>query len=117
MKAKNAEQFAERNRQFVAKWKHRLCGTVKTREDGRFYDDTWASTGNGSYIDLNGVHGEWYERLDRFLEEMKTHCPGFKIFQLKLKFGQVKIYLEDHQGFQVDADKLSEELNDPKLIW
>jgi len=113
----NGANFAEKNRQFVAKWKHRLCGTVKTyKEDSLLYSDGWASCGNGSHMEISGIHEDWYDTLDQYLTELAIRVPEFKIFQLKLKFGGIRLYLRNvSREEEIKADNLG--LYDEDLIW
>ena len=57
----------------------------------------------------------WYAVLDEFLEWCRAENPDFKILQLAVKFGRVKIYL-----LGVDSKitiELSGPLFDKKLIY
>jgi hypothetical protein len=86
-------QTEQRDAAFREKWKHRLMGPPKTPADGSQFAGPWVTDGNGSYIDLSGIPLPWYDVLDETLTEVQSRHPDFRIMQLKLKLGTVRIHL------------------------
>ena len=68
-------------------------GAVKASVDGLQYGGPWVTDGNGSYISLLGIPLPWYDVLDETLTEVQSRHPDFRIMQLKLKLGTVRIHL------------------------
>lgn len=123
-KDENIARFAERNRQFVLKWRDRLNGRWLRPEesdtqlaDGTpLYNDGWATTGTGSYIAVQGMPGNWYDVLDAFLGQIARKYPTFRILQIKLTLGHLRIYLGNvDTAAQQDADCLGRVLVDDGL--
>jgi hypothetical protein len=83
----------QRDAAFREKWKHRLMGPPKTPADGSQFGGPWVTDGNGSYIELFGIPLPWYDVLDKTLTEVQSRHPDFRIMQLKLKLGTVRIHL------------------------
>jgi hypothetical protein len=60
----------------------------------------------------------WYSVLDEFLEYVLKQCPDFKICQIAVKFGYIKIYLDGvTEDIKDDCWKLSSLLSDKFLIY
>ena len=61
--------------------------------------------GRGWYgFDMGWAPDNWYKIIDEFLDGLKEVDPEFKIHQIKIKFGGIRIYL----GF---SEKLNEDLS------
>jgi hypothetical protein len=43
---------------------------------------------------ISGISDEWTDKIDAFLEYLNVHCPEFKIHQIKVKFGGLRIYVK-----------------------
>jgi hypothetical protein len=60
----------------------------------------------------------WYTVLDQFLEYVKEIDPDFKILQIKIKFGGLRLYLDSkNEQIQEMCRELEEVMTDKKLIY
>lgn len=60
----------------------------------------------------------WLDDIDSILEECKKETPDFKIFQLKIKFGGLRLYLQDvSEDMRTKVSKLEQKLYDKNLIY
>jgi len=60
----------------------------------------------------------WYEALEEFLEYVEQQCPQFEIYQIKIKFGGIRIYLGNiSEEIQQDISKLTSVMTDAKLVY
>ena len=96
-----------RNSEFMKKWEHRLATTNANGD--KIY---------GPYIDIIDAPRDWFDIIDTYLEEIKAKYPDFQIFQLKMKFGTIRIYLENvPYDVKVGTHVMSKRLTDPRLIY
>lgn len=60
----------------------------------------------------------WFDVIEEFLEYVETKCPNFEILQIKIKFGGLRMYLNN---ISLDVHKevvaLEKLLFDKKLIY
>ncbi len=79
-------------------------------------------------FDLEGVPFSWVKKIDEFLDWTEKNIPEFKIHQIKLKFGGIRIYLDlglpdnlIHDSvlaeYKKRLDALAVELFDENLIY
>lgn len=60
----------------------------------------------------------WYIVIDKFLEYIEQKCPEFEIYQIKLKFGGLRMYLgKISKEIQQEIDNLENVLTDKYLIY
>lgn len=60
----------------------------------------------------------WYSVLDEFLTYVLNECPNFKILQIKIKFGELRIYLEHiNEKIASECSALETLLSDSHLIY
>ena len=60
----------------------------------------------------------WWNIIDLYLESVKDRCPEFKILQIKLKFGGLRLYLKNIPvEFQQEVGKLEQKLFYENLIY
>jgi hypothetical protein len=61
---------------------------------------------------------EWFKVLNQFLEYVEEQCPDFEIYQIKVKFGGIRIYLGNiSEEIQQDISKLTGVMIDAKLVY
>jgi hypothetical protein len=66
----------------------------------------------------NPTPSVWYTVLDQFLEYVKEIDPNFKILQIKIKFGGLRLYLDSkNKQIQEMCRELEEVMTDKKLIY
>lgn len=66
----------------------------------------------------NPTPNVWYDVLDEFLGWIKTQCPDFKIFQIKIKMGSLRMYIGNvTPEVQEEISKLQMTMFDKKLIY
>jgi len=71
----------------------------------------WGGLGNPTPV-------SWYLAIDEFLEYVKEIDPEFKILQLKIKFGSLRMYLNStKQEVHELCHILEESMFDEKLIY
>lgn len=90
------------------------------KSDYGLFEDTWNNHCDGNYWnwELSGLPETWINALQEILEIVKQHNPRFIIYQVKLKYGGIRIYLGNINGATEKAiQDVTELLFDEKLIW
>lgn len=60
----------------------------------------------------------WYDVLDEFLAYVEEKCPEFEIYQIKIKFGGIRIYIGNiSDEIQQEIYQLTSAMVDAKLIY
>ena len=60
----------------------------------------------------------WYDVLAEFLEYVEQQCPDFEIYQIKIKFGGIRIYLGNiTNDVQQEIFELTSAMVDAKLVY
>lgn len=60
----------------------------------------------------------WFDALDEFFEKLISIHPNVEIYQVKVKFGSIRIYISNTDAQVVEAvRKLADVLDDRKLIY
>lgn len=80
---------------------------------------SWINISEGFYgFDLGAIPSVWITVLDQFLNDVEKKFPEFKIQQIKVKFGGIRIYLEGVDEETSDlANKLGNLLYDRRLVY
>ena len=61
---------------------------------------------------------EWFKVLEEFLNYVEQQCPDFEIYQIKIKFGGIRIYLGNiSKEIQQEIFELTSAMVDAKLIY
>lgn len=74
-------------------------------------------------FDLEGTPCVWWQIIDEFLDEVNKECPDFEIQQVKLKFGQIRCYIqlnttpEKSKEINKEISELENILFDKNLIY
>lgn len=90
---------SEQYNKLFAKWKYKI--------EARWYG-----------LELRACPNVWYNVVDELLEYLSKKSPEFKILQIKLKFGGIRIYLSGvSNAIQDELDKLEDVMFDEKLIY
>ena len=63
-------------------------------------------------FDLNNVPSVWEKIIDDFLEELNKECPDFEINQIKLKFFQLRFYVNLNTKDQEKIKFINKEINE-----
>ena len=59
----------------------------------------------------------WIQIIDEFLDHINESDPGFRIHQIKIKFGGVRCYLGCKEELNKEIEILENVLQDQRLIW
>jgi len=60
----------------------------------------------------------WFEAIDEFLEYVLVNNPNMEIYQVKVKFGGLRLYIGNvEEKFQKEAQELCDCFFDYKLIY
>jgi len=81
--------------------------------------EKWNRVSEGWYgFDLQTCPPKWFEALEEFWGLLEKDSPDFKVLQTKLKYGSIRIYVDNiSDDAQKAIEMLENVLQDKNLIW
>ena len=72
------------------------------------FDNKWKNYLEPGHYGLDITHPDVINYLDQKFTEIQTIYPNFQYSQIKLKFGQARVYMEP---YDIDTREIEQEIN------